>query len=77
MLTSYNANPSEVHVGLARQLLQYVWKTSDYGIKITNATDSVQLAMYADTSFNTDPNNAKSFSGYRSARGGFFDSLVL
>jgi hypothetical protein len=45
MLASYNANPSEAHVGLARQLLRYVRKTSDYGIEITNATNSVQVTM--------------------------------
>jgi hypothetical protein len=33
-------------------------------IEITNATDSVQVAMYADASFITDADNAKSFSGY-------------
>jgi hypothetical protein len=64
MLASYNANPSEAHVGLARHLLRYVRKISDYGIEITNATNSVQVTMYADASFNTDPYNAKSFSGY-------------
>lgn len=64
MLASYNANPSKVHVGLARQLLRYVRKTSDYGIEITNATDVIQVTMYADASFNTNPDNAKSFLGY-------------
>jgi hypothetical protein len=64
MLASYNANPSEVHLGLARQLLRYIRKTSNYGVEITNATNSVQVTMYADASFNTDPDNAKSFSGY-------------
>jgi hypothetical protein len=64
MLASYNANPSEVHLDLARQLLRYVRKTSDYGIEITNATNSVQVTMYADALFNTDPDNAKFFSGY-------------
>jgi hypothetical protein len=64
LLALYNANPSKVHIGLARQLLQYVRKTSGYSIEITNSTDSVQVAMYADASFNTNPDNAKSFSGY-------------
>jgi hypothetical protein len=54
MLALYNANLSEIHVGLAYQLLRYVRKTSDYGIEITNATDSVQVAMYADALFNNE-----------------------
>jgi hypothetical protein len=44
MLASYNANPSELHVGLARQLFQYIRKMSGYGIDITNVTDSIQVA---------------------------------
>ena len=63
MLGSYNANPSDQHVTLAAQVLRYLRGSVDFRIVINQDARS-EVAMYTDASFGSDPDNAKSFSGY-------------
>jgi transposase InsO family protein len=67
-LGTYNSNPSEVHLKLAYQVLRFVRQTYDHEITMTvpptQSLPAVSITMYSDASFASDPDNAKSFSGY-------------
>ncbi|KAK6586058.1 hypothetical protein PZA11_001115 [Diplocarpon coronariae] len=74
MLGSYNSNPSELHLKMAYQTLRYIQATRDLSIcmvstsiprqQMTQPATAIQLVMYSDASFGSDPDNSKSFSGY-------------
>ena len=64
MLSTFNSNPSDIHLALAKQVLRYVKATSDYKLVYAGKPHTPSLRMYADASWGTDPDTAKSFSGY-------------
>lgn len=64
MLGTFNANPSEEHLNLAKQVLRHVKGTLEHKIIYLKETSDISTRMFADASYATDPNSYKSISGY-------------
>lgn len=68
LLGSYSSNPSDLHLKIAMQVLRYLQHTIDHRLttppQSTHQRAAIDVVMYSDASFASDPDNAKSFSGY-------------
>lgn len=64
MLSMFNAAPMKRHMDVAKQVLRYLKQTLDYKNHFPKSSLPARLDMFADASYNTDPDNSKSFGGY-------------
>ena len=72
-LARYTHNPGPEHFQAAKEVLRYLAGTIDYAIKYEFANDgdkSLRLLAYADADYGTDPDNARSTTGYVVLAGG-------
>ncbi|KAH4606440.1 hypothetical protein HBH82_108000 [Parastagonospora nodorum] len=80
MLSSYNSNPSDLHLKIAYQTLRYIQDTRAVELNVRSPAPSdrsaartasiPRIVMFSDASFGSDPDNSKSFSGYLMKVGG-------
>ena len=68
MLGSFNSNPGEQHMKLAKQVLRFIKGTIDYKITFdigyAKASPDINLIIFANASYASDPNTARSVSGF-------------
>ena len=64
MLSTFNSNPSEEHLALAKQVLRYLKATINLSIHYSFKSAPLSLSMFADASWVNDPDTARSFNGY-------------
>ena len=65
MLGTFNSNPSEEHLTLAKQVLRYVQATKHYALVYrSDQLSSPLVKMFADASYATDPDTMRSISGF-------------
>ena len=65
MLSTFNSNPNDTHMRLAKGVLRYIKRPANtkrrYNKRLVGC---VFIDMYSDASYGTDPDNCKSYSGY-------------
>lgn len=66
MLATFNSCATERHMVLVRQVLRYLKYTINYGLFYgrSSGKEDVNIAVYADASYNSDPDTARAFAGY-------------
>jgi len=62
-LSSYNANPTELHWKCAKRILNYLKKTKDYGTRFTKST-YFEINGYSDADWANDLDTRRSTTGY-------------
>ncbi|KAI0997156.1 hypothetical protein K3495_g11032 [Podosphaera aphanis] len=62
-LAIFLTNPSKEHMQAARQVLRYIAKDPDHGIKFTRSNHRPILEAYTDPVFAADPSTSRSTSG--------------
>lgn len=65
ILSSHNAKPAQRHLLMAKQVLRYLKGTKDQGVLLHNTNrKTISVDMYTDASWGSDPDDARSISGY-------------
>jgi len=63
--SQFNSNPSEIHMKAIKHVLRYINGTLDHGILYSSPDSTLSLPVgFCDASFDTDPDDSKSTSGW-------------
>jgi hypothetical protein len=64
-LTSrYQSNPGMIHWNAVKGILKYLRRTKDMVLVYGGCQEELSVKGYVDASFDTDPDNSKSQTGY-------------
>lgn len=65
MMSSYNADPNTQHLSSMKQILRYLSRTTNRGLEYKRTNNAATtLEVFADASYNSDPDTAKSVGAY-------------